>query len=282
MASIRPKPERKLPIQQLLVLGLARFAEPVALTSVFPYLPEVIESLDVAPTEVAYYAGITASVFSLSQAVCGVPWGRISDLYGRKPVLIFGLFSTMVTSIVWGFSRTLWMAILVRSLQGAGNGNVGIIRTVVAELVPYKELQPRAFSVMPLIWNIGSIFGPALGGALANPEGIKPGQALPENAGLLERFPYALPNLVSALLFLVGITTAVLFLDVSACFTYSPLRHHKSEQHVLIEIRNHTRHESTSETTAEKWARSSLSQQQSYTTVLKTRYWDEKDRSTKD
>ena len=66
----------------------------------------------------------------------------------------------MVTSVGWGLSTSVPMAIAMRALAGAGNGNVGIIRTMVAEMVPWKELQPRAFSVMPLVWGVGSVFGP--------------------------------------------------------------------------------------------------------------------------
>lgn len=80
-------------------------------------------------------------------------------------------------------------------------------------MVPWKELQPRAFSIMPLVWNIGSIFGPTLGGALANPKGVRFGEPLPPNAGLLERFPYALPNIVASILFIFGIVTGILFLE---------------------------------------------------------------------
>ena len=89
------------------------------------------------------------------QAIMGIPWGRFSDIYGRKPAILLGLTSTMLTSLMWGFSKNLPTAIVARALAGAGNGNVGIIRTVVAEMVPYKELQPRAFSIMPLVWNVG-------------------------------------------------------------------------------------------------------------------------------
>lgn len=94
------------------------------------------------------------------------------------------------------------------------NGNVGIIRTMVAELVREKELQPLAFSMMPLVWSIGSIFGPAFGGALANPA-VKH----PEIFGdweILKKYPFALPNILSAILFVVGITTGFLFLEVSS------------------------------------------------------------------
>lgn len=175
----------------------------------------MIASLNVRENEIGKWAGIAVSVFSLAQCVTAIAWGRASDRWGRKPIILLGLTSTMITSVLWGFSTSLTMAIVVRILAGAGNGNVGIIRTTVAEMVPWKELQPRAFSIMPLVWNIGSIFGPTLGGALANPYNIEPGQKVREDAGLLERFPYALPNLVAAVLFLVGITTGILFLDES-------------------------------------------------------------------
>lgn len=79
-------------------------------------------------------------------------------------------------------------------------------------MVPFKELQPRAFSIMPLVWNVGSILGPSIGGALANPFNVKPGEQRP-NASLLETFPYALPNIVGAIFFAVGITTGILFLE---------------------------------------------------------------------
>ncbi|KAF2859415.1 MFS general substrate transporter [Piedraia hortae CBS 480.64] len=203
--------ERKLPVQQLTILAICRFAEPIAGTSLFPYLPEMIKSFGVAENEVGKWAGLAAATFSLCQACAGVPWGRFSDVYGRKVAILLGMTSTMVTSLMWGFSVNLPMAIVARALAGIGNGNVGIIRTTVAEMVPFKELQPRAFSLMPLVWNIGSIFGPMIGGALANPFNVEPGRQF-EHPSLFQRFPYALPNLVCACFFAIGITTGVLFL----------------------------------------------------------------------
>ncbi|SLM34019.1 mfs general substrate transporter [Lasallia pustulata] len=200
----------KLPVQQLVVLSICRFAEPVALSSVFPYLPEMIESFHVPKPEVAKWAGITSAVFALSQSLTGIAWGRASDRFGRKPVILTSMVCTMLASLCFGFSRNLGWAIASRSFAGASNGNVGIIRTTVAELVPQKELQPKAFSVMPLIWTIGSIFGPALGGALASPA-----TAHPEwfgNNAFLKKYPYALPNMVISIFFLFGLTTGWLFL----------------------------------------------------------------------
>ncbi|KAK8061588.1 major facilitator superfamily transporter [Apiospora phragmitis] len=165
----------KLPAKQLAILAVARFAEPLAMTSVFPYLPEMIASFDVPEKDVAKWAGVTSAVFSLAKAL---------------PLLA--------------------MAITVRAVQGASNGNVGIIRTMVAELVPEKELQPRAFSIMPLVWSVGSIFGPAFGGLFA-----KPAQQFPSifgDSAFFLKYPFALPNMLGSVIFLVSVTTGTLFL----------------------------------------------------------------------
>ncbi|KAL3425326.1 MFS transporter [Phlyctema vagabunda] len=170
----------------------------------------MIESFGVPREKVARWAGITSAVFSLSQALTAIVWGRLSDKVGRKPTIMMGLTCTMLSSIFWGMSTSLPMAIVARALSGGCNGNVGIIRTMVAEMVTEKELQPRAFSIMPLVWSLGSIFGPSFGGFFAKPVENLPG--LFGNSKFLARFPFALPNLVASVFFMVGITTGILFL----------------------------------------------------------------------
>ncbi|KAE8450680.1 hypothetical protein EG329_006025 [Mollisiaceae sp. DMI_Dod_QoI] len=191
--------------------SVLQFAEPIALTSVFPYLPEMIESFGVERENVARWAGIAGASFSFAQCLTAIMWGRASDRFGRKPTILFALFCTMIACLVWGMARTLPMAIAARALAGGCNGNVGIIRTMVAEMVPQKELQPRAFSIMPLVWTIGSIFGPSFGGMFA-----KPTENLPwlfGNSQFFAKFPFLLPNLVAAALFILGLLTGVLFLE---------------------------------------------------------------------
>ncbi|KAF4493362.1 tetracycline resistance TCR1 [Fusarium agapanthi] len=184
----------KLPKQQLAILAMARIAEPMAYSSVFPYLPSMVSSFGVPTNKVGSWVGLTSGVFSIAQSTTAVAWGKASDIYGRKPIIIFGLMSSMICFIVWGLSTNLPMAIIVRAIMGGGNGNVGIIRTVVAELVPERELQPRAFSIMPIVWSLGSIIGPSFGGLFA-----EPAEQYPQIFGHIEffkRFPFALPNLI--------------------------------------------------------------------------------------
>ncbi|KAK4195100.1 major facilitator superfamily domain-containing protein [Triangularia verruculosa] len=200
----------KLPVQQLAILAIARFAEPLALTSVFPYLPEMIESFGVEKNEVARWAGFTGAIFSISQSCTAVAWGRASDTFGRKPIILVGLLSTMICFLVWGMSTNLSMAIATRAIMGGGNGNVGIIRTMVAEMVPERVLQPKAFSLMPLVWSIGSVFGPAFGGFFA-----QPAKQFPNVFGdseFFKRYPFALPNIMACCVFFISFMTGLLFL----------------------------------------------------------------------
>ncbi|KAF2670730.1 putative MFS transporter [Microthyrium microscopicum] len=203
----------RLPVAQLSILAICRLAEPMSLTSVFPYLPEMIESFDVPPNEVGKWAGIISAIFSIAQCCTAIPWGRASDRYGRKPMILLAMTCAMTSSILFGFSRSIWWAIFARVLSGASAGNVGILRTTVAEMVPYKELQPRAFSTMPLVGQFGTAVGPMIGGALASP--VKNLPAIFGKSKLFTMFPYLLPNLASGIMFTFGITVGWLFLKES-------------------------------------------------------------------
>lgn len=88
---------------------------------------------------------------------------------------------------------------------------VGTIRTMVAEMVPQKALQPRAFSIMPMVWSIGSVFGPSFGGFFARPAEQFPG--LFGNVTLLKKFPFLLPNLIACVFFIFSTVNAFLFLE---------------------------------------------------------------------
>lgn len=91
---------------------------------------------------------------------------------------------------------------------------VGIIRTMVGEIVTDKQLQPRAFSIMPMVWSLCSIFGPAMGGMLAHPTKTIP--RLFGNSALFSAYPFLLPNLLCAFFYLFACIAAWLFLEVGS------------------------------------------------------------------
>lgn len=120
--------------------AIVRLAEPIALTSIFPYAWQLVKRFKVGSEEDAStYSGLLISSFALAEAVMGMYWGGLSDRIGRKPVLLVGCFGTMISMLVLGFSTNIWVALFGRIFGGALNGNIGVIQTMVAELVKKPE-----------------------------------------------------------------------------------------------------------------------------------------------
>ena len=191
--------------------------------SIFPYIYYVITSFDITTNDdkIAMYAGMVTSAFAFAEFSAGVVWGRLSDRIGRKPVLIGGLAGTALSMILFGFARSLPMALVARALGGLLNGNIGVLQTTVAELVSVKEHQPRAYSVMPFVWCLGSIIGPALGGALAQPRESFP-DVFPKDSPF-DRYPFLLPNLACTIILVCGVAIGILFLKE----THEDLKHRR-------------------------------------------------------
>lgn len=145
-ASSRSKPEsvswKSLPRKdQLVILTFARFSEPLAQTSLMAYMFYQLKSFDssLSDSTISSQAGILQASFSAAQFVTAVWWGRVADHIGRKTVLLIGLWGTCLSVLAFGFSRTFVQAVFFRVLGGALNGNVGVMRTMVSEIVKEKK-----------------------------------------------------------------------------------------------------------------------------------------------
>ena len=79
------------------------------------------------------------SAFALAESLTGMYWGGLSDIVGRKPVLLIGCLGTVLSLMIVGFASNIWVALAGRAIGGFLNGNIGVIQTMVAELVTKPE-----------------------------------------------------------------------------------------------------------------------------------------------
>lgn len=106
------------------------------------------------------------SIYLLAQAATIPVYGKLADLYGRKPVLLFGAGLFLLGSMLSGLSWSMPALIVFRGLQGIGAGAVQpITMTVVGDLYTVEE-RARIQGYISSVWGISAIVGPALGGFL--------------------------------------------------------------------------------------------------------------------
>ncbi|PHH50520.1 putative membrane protein YCR023C [Ceratocystis fimbriata CBS 114723] len=181
---ICPSHTSPLPYRQLCILALLSLSEQSALNSMGPYLPAMLESFhDVPSDQVSLYIGLLASSFALAQLCSNFLWGFLSDRIGRKPVLMMGSLFLLCSCVGFGFSTSFRQAVILQTAMGVLNGNAAVFPTVVGELTD-RSNQSTAFTWLPIVYSLGSITGPAMGGLFAG--------------RYSEKYPYAAPNLFSA------------------------------------------------------------------------------------
>ena len=115
------------------------------------------------------WLGVIMGLYPLFQLV-GSPWlGRLSDRYGRKPLLLLSLagvlsgYALMALGIAW---RSLPLLLLSRVVEGLCNGNIAIVQAMAADLAG-KEHKARSFAWINIGMNLGWVVGPMIGGYAA-------------------------------------------------------------------------------------------------------------------
>ncbi|CBX96864.1 hypothetical protein IAQ61_008186 [Plenodomus lingam] len=198
--------EIPLPRTQVLLVCLTAISGPIAFFSIFPYINFMIERIgNVEKEDVGFYSGLIESLFSATQMCVMLLWGRASDRFGRKPVLILSLLGMTVTTTLFGLSSNLWQMVVFRCMSGVFSGTVVTVRAMLSEMST-KKTQATAFSLFAFFNNLGIFFGPLLGGALE-----RPADKYSSVLGKMQFFhdyPYALPNIVvGGIAFIAAMTT---------------------------------------------------------------------------
>ncbi|MGO9601319.1 MAG: MFS transporter [Isosphaeraceae bacterium] len=109
--------------------------------------------------------GLLFAAYPLCQLIAGPILGRLSDRYGRRPLLIFSQAGTALSFLILGLSRNFTVMLLARMLDGASGGNILVAQAYVAD-VTTPENRAKGMGLIGMAFGLGFVFGPLLGGLL--------------------------------------------------------------------------------------------------------------------
>jgi EmrB/QacA subfamily drug resistance transporter len=106
------------------------------------------------------------SVYLLASTVTGPIWGKLADLFGRKPTYLVSMSLFLLGSAACGAAPSMAWLVAARALQGVGAGaNFTLTQTIFGDIFPI-ETRAKMQGIFSFVWGISSVIGPAVGGAI--------------------------------------------------------------------------------------------------------------------
>jgi DHA1 family tetracycline resistance protein-like MFS transporter len=143
----------------LAVILLIVLVDLLGFTLVMPLLPRYASHLGLSDLQI----GLLLAAFPLCQLIAGPLLGRLSDRFGRRPVLAASQFGTALSFLILGLSHNYTVMLLARMLDGFSGGNFLVAQAYVAD-VTRPEDRARGMGLIGAAFGIGFVLGPLLGG----------------------------------------------------------------------------------------------------------------------
>jgi MFS family permease len=98
------------------------------------------------------------STFAVFQMLSIYHWAKLSDIVGRRPVVLVGSIGMGVMTLLFGLSQNLTSVMITRSLNGLFAGNIAVVQSVLGEISDSSN-QAITFPIYAMIWPMGAILG---------------------------------------------------------------------------------------------------------------------------
>src|SRR5512135_3678920 len=138
------------------------FIDLLGFSLILPLLPYYAETFGANPTLV----GLLVGSYAAAQLVGAPILGRLSDRYGRRPILLLSVLGTFIGFLLLGFARSLWVLFASRILDGLTGGNLSIAQAYISDVTDAKS-RARGLGMVGAAFGLGFIIGPAVGGILS-------------------------------------------------------------------------------------------------------------------
>jgi DHA1 family tetracycline resistance protein-like MFS transporter len=145
----------------LILIFLIVFIDLIGFGMVIPVLPIYAQTAPffASPFEI----GWVVSIYSWMQFVFSPILGRLSDKYGRRPVLFVSLLGSAVGYVILGLANTLFLVFVGRIISGITGGNISAAQAYIAD-VTTKENRGKGMALFGAAFGLGFVLGPAIGG----------------------------------------------------------------------------------------------------------------------
>src|SRR3989442_12040889 len=156
---VSPRTRPQIVVAVMLVLFLPALDQTVVGTA----LPRIVTDLH---GNDIYTWAFTA--YLLTATISGPIYGKLSDLFGRRPVLLFAVAVFLVGSLFAGFSREMWQLVGLRAVQGLGAGALfPVALAVIGRMFDAAE-RGKYQGLAVAVFRISSLIGPAIGGVITD------------------------------------------------------------------------------------------------------------------
>jgi DHA1 family tetracycline resistance protein-like MFS transporter len=170
---------------------LVVFIDLLGFSLILPLLPYYAETFQANN----FVTGLLVASYAVAQFIGAPLLGRLSDRYGRRPVLIASIFGTFIGFLMLGFAKTLAMLFAARILDGLTGGNLSIAQAYITDVTDAKD-RSKGLGMIGAAFGLGFIIGPVTG-------------------GFLSQWGYAVPALAAAGLSLVNLVLIYAWLPES-------------------------------------------------------------------
>ena len=175
--------------KRLFSIILVVFIDLLGFSLILPLLPYYAKTFNANQTT----TGILIASYALMQLIGAPILGRLSDRFGRRPILLLSVFGTFLGFLLLGFANALWMLFVSRIIDGLTGGNLSVAQAYISDVTDAKD-RSKGLGMIGAAFGLGFIIGPVTG-------------------GLLSQWGYAVPAFVAA---------AISFINLILIYSWLP------------------------------------------------------------
>jgi len=190
---------------KLSILFAIVFVDLLGFSLILPLIPFYAKEFGASDTVI----GLLVASYAAAQLIGAPVLGRLSDRFGRRPILLISILGTAVGFVMLAFANSLWMLFASRILDGLTGGNISVAQAYITDITD-RENRARGLGIIGAAFGLGFIIGPAVGGLMSTV-----GASMDAASDGAITWQFAIPALIAALLAFVNMVAVYFFLPES-------------------------------------------------------------------